>query len=102
MVVGDGDLAGQDLSPADRVRFWRRAEKLVRPGAVGYAVVVVGSVGIRHWELEARQMVSNAGYAGRQVDFGFEEASFVARSIHGETCLIHRHRRRRPYLFPCQ
>ena len=65
-----------------------------------YVDAVVGDVGIRHWELEARQRVLHVGYVGRRVGSGIEEASFVVRPIHDETCLIHHRRHRHPYPFP--
>lgn len=97
-MVGDEELAEQDSSSVSLARFWRRAENQAQ--AEGYVDAVVDDVEIRHWELEVTQRVSNVGYVGRQVGSGIEEASFAARPIHDETCLIHHRHHHHPYPFP--
>lgn len=100
VVVDDEGLAEQGSSSVFVAHFWRMDENRVHYAVEAYVGVVVGGVGIHHWELEVRQRVSHVGYVGRQLGSEIEEASSVVRPIHDETCLIHHRRHRRPYLFP--
>ena len=88
-------VVAQDWSLLFSVHFSKKDG--IQVAAEEYVVFVAGDGERHHLELEERRMVYDAGYVGRQVDFGIEEASFEVRQIHGEKGQIHpRHRRRRP------